>query len=244
MSYIKKTIYLPYEIIVKKYHSSRYGKKGLKPAKRERPSQQRVKEANERRRIEKLYYLIATNFDYCDFHTQLTYKRENRPTPEEAREIVKRFLRRMRKEYKRRGKELKYIITTEYLKSSIHHHIILNEIGDTVRIVNDCWEMGKAFFTGIYKDGDVKNLAAYLIKETQRSFRDEENPNKLSYSCSRNLKKPQEKIEIVRADSWREDPKPPKGYIVKEVTMGISEITGYPYQNYTCAKIRGKPCMK
>ena len=137
---------------------------------------------------------------------QLTYRREERPTPEGARKSLKKFFRRLRKEYKKRGKELKYIVTTEYKRTAIHHHLVLNEIGDTAKTVNRIWEKGKAFFSVIYEDGEVEDLAAYLIKETQNSFRDPDNPSKLSYSCYPELKKPNIKTKIIKIGYMEKDP--------------------------------------
>lgn len=238
MPYIKKTCYLPYRIEVEQTHSSRYGVKGVQYAPRANPTPEEVRENNARHRVKKLYWIIATNFDFGDYHTVLTYRRDGRPTPQAAREIVKRFLRQIRKEYRRQGGELKYIITTEYAKSAIHHHLIINEIGQTAKIVRRLWQQGGVHFTPIYENGEVEDLAAYLIKETQNSFRDPENPSKLSYSCSRNLKRPKVKTEIVKAGNWMELPVAPKGYCIKKdsIVSGISKITGYPYQRYTLYK--------
>lgn len=47
---------------------------------------------------------------------------------------------------------------------------------------------------------------------------------------------------IVKADSWREYPKAPKGYMIipDSIEYGVSEITGYPYQYYRMIKIPDK----
>lgn len=235
MPYIKKTCYLPYRIEVEKTHSSRYGVPGIRYAPKEKPTTEEMMAINERNRIKKLYWSIATNFDFGDYHCVLTYRKEERPEPETARMIVKKFLRRLRKEFKSQGAELKYIITTEYKRASIHHHIIINEIGKTAKIVRQTWKHGGTHFTPIYENGEVEDLAAYLIKETQNSFRDAENPSKLSYSCSRNLKRPKIKTEIVKAGNWMELPMAPRGYCIKKdsIVSGVSRVTGYPYQYYT-----------
>lgn len=240
MPHLKTRCILPYRIEVKEYHSSRYHGKKVTPAPRTKKTTEEMVKVNERNRIKKLYWIIATNFDFGDLHMQLTYRREERPTPEGARKSLKKFFRRLRKEYKKRGKELKYIVTTEYKRTAIHHHLVLNEIGDTAKTVNRIWEKGKAFFTVIYEDGEVEDLAAYLIKETQNSFRDPDNPSKLSYSCSRNLKKPNIKTKIIKSDTWRKTPKPPKGYYLDKgsIVEGVSKVTGYPYQYYTFKKIK------
>ena len=50
----------------------------------------------------------------------------------------------------------------------------------------------------------MKELAAYLIKETQKSFRKKDNPNKLAYSRSRNLKKPVVKTKGYQGEHLEE----------------------------------------
>lgn len=238
MPYLKKTYELRYRIDVEKVHSSRYGVKGLKYAPKIEPTKADVESVNERNRIKKLCRKISVNFDFGDYHTVLTYKRECRPDPEGARKKLKKFLRKLRLEYKRLGYELMYVVTTEYKNKAIHHHLIINEIGNTAKIVRHLWQQGNVFFTVIYENGQVEDLAAYLIKETQNSFKDADNPSKLSYSCSRNLKQPKETIEVVAAENWLEIPIPPAGYWIKKdsIITGISQITGYPYQYYTCIK--------
>lgn len=238
MPYLKKTCVLPYRIEVEKVHSSRYGSRGMKYAPKKKATAEEMQLVNERNRIKKLYRKIAANFDFGDYHMQLTYRPSDRPSAEAARECLKDFLKQMRREFKKRGQELKYIVTTEYQTTAIHHHLVINEIGETAKLAAKCWKYGKVFFSVVYENGEVMNLAAYLIKETQNSFRDPENPSKLSYSCSRNLINPKEKVEVVKADTWMEIPVPPAGYWIRKdsIVSGFSKITGYPYQYYTCVK--------
>ena len=58
------------------------------------------------------------------------------------------------------------------------------------------------------------------------------------YACSHNLKKPEIRIRVVAADNWRKEPKAAKGaYLYKDddgqtVRSGVSDVTGYPWQEY------------
>lgn len=122
MSYLRNSCYLPYSIEVEEVHSNRYGKKGYKRAPRKEPTKEEMVEANERRRIKKLYRIIATNFDFGDYHAVLTYRKDERPTPEQAKKILRTLLRNLRKAYQKRGEPLHYIIVTEYERAAIHHH--------------------------------------------------------------------------------------------------------------------------
>ena len=239
MPYLIHIVDLPYKREVEKVHSSRYGSRGMKHSPKAKPTKEDMKKINERNRIKKLRRKIEMNFDFGDYHTVLTYRKEERPTPEEARERLREFLKSMRKEYKAQGQPLKYIIVTEYENTAIHHPLILNDIGRTPAIVRKLWNYGNAFFTVVREQGDVEDLAAYLVKETQKSFRNPDNPSKLSYSCSRNLKPVVVTTRVVDAKTWRREPAAPAGYwIAKDsIVEGYSKITGYPYQYYTCYKI-------
>ena len=151
--------------------------------------------------------LINANFGYGDYHLVLTYKKNLRPNPAEARKRVTNFLRTLRWNYKKRGEELKYIITTEYKNKAIHHHLILNGIeANANKIVRDCWKWGSPHFTPLDDTGQYKDLAAYLIKETDKTYKERDGGARQRYSCSRNLIKPVAKITIVKkAEKWLED---------------------------------------
>lgn len=238
MSYLRNSCYLPFCIEVEEVHSNRYGQKGYKRAARKEPTGEEMAAANERRRIKKLYGLIAMNFDFGDYHAVLTYRKDERPTPEEAKKNLRTLFQKLRKEYQKRGEPLRYIIVTEYERSAIHHHLIINDIGDTIKLIKKLWPYGGTHFTPIYEQGEVKDLAAYLIKETQKSFRKKDNPNKLAYSCSRNLKKPVIKTKIVKSNTWQKDPVPPAGYMIRrsDIVTGVNAL-GYPYRYYTMVRI-------
>lgn len=48
------------------------------------------------------------------------------------------------------------------------------------------------------------------------------------------MRKPKEKVEIVYAKWWTENPKPIKGYeIIKDSQRDTFGQEGYPYQTYT-----------
>ena len=95
--------------------------------------------------------------------------------------------------------------------------------------------------TALYGEGEYENLAAYLVKETTETFKDDEAPCKKRYSCSRNLVHPEPEVKIIKAFKWAEDPKPKKGYeVIKDsVHSGINRM-GFPYQYYKMRKINNK----
>ena len=246
MPYVEKKIITPHRVIVKKYHTSRYGQKGVLYRHKWKPTPEEMLEAADRRREEKLALKIEQNFDTGDWHLVLTYRKEERPDPDTAVSQVKKCLRVMRREYKKLGKELKYVWVAEHLKTSIHHHIIINECGQTGKLVREHWPHGTPMFTPIWENGEVAGLAKYIRKESKRTSKDPDTPVKKSYSCSRNLKEPEEKTRIIRASHWRDIPRPPKGYEIQKGSLreGINPMTGYPYQTYVMVKAAGPPERK
>lgn len=236
--YLKRTTVYRDRIEIYKYHTSRYGVKGEKRGKRVRPSDSAVKAANERAARRRLKGLLIENFEQGDYHVVLTYAPDKRPEVEESRDLLKKFIRDCRSAYRKAGSDLKYIVTTEWQGKSIHHHIIMNDVAGFSKIVAGAWTHGGAHFTALYPDYDYDGLAEYMVKETCKTFRDPDCAYRQRYTCSRNLKKPQEIIEVIKANGWTKDPKVSKtltaaGYQISgEIDEGV-DLFGYEYQRYT-----------
>lgn len=240
MAYVKKTYVMRETIEIEKYHNGRYGAPGEKRIKKKKATPEQVKRQNLWQAIKKLRRKINANFGVDDLHCTLTYNRENRAAAREAKRILVKFLRSLKKEYKKAGYELKYIITTEYENKAIHHHMIVNAIPETVKLIRLLWQQGRPYFVPLDDAGDYGKLAEYFVKETEKTFKDPSNPNKLRYSCSRNLITPEAKKEIITAATFRKDPAPVKGYYIDKnsIHTGINPVTGYQYQSYTMIRIK------
>lgn len=215
--------------------------KGVRQARRKKTKEE-MDEANLRQAARKLTRKINANFRPGDWHLILTYRKDARPEPEEAKKQLKDFISGAREIYKKNGFALKYIHTTEYLNKGIHHHIIINNINTgkltTADIVRKLWKgKGNPKFVPLYDNGEYKQLADYFIKETRKTRKD--NPHKQSYSCSRNLiiPQPEKRIRKVKK-TWDMDPRPRKGYYIDQDTLynGTDKL-GYPYQRYVMVKI-------
>lgn len=236
--YVKKTWFYKDHIEIKKYHTSRYGVKGEKRDRKCKPTDEAVKKANERNAVAKLRRLLENNFEAGDHHMVLTYKAESRPDPEEAKVILRNFFAKLRRFYKKQGIECKYIITTEWKAKAIHHHVVINDCPGLSKFIASAWIYGGARFTALYADYEYDGLAEYLIKETKETFRDNDSYMRQRYSCSKNLDKPEEVVEIIKADIWKDDPVVPKSlsekgwYLVKDSIDNGIDIIGYPYQSY------------
>lgn len=220
--------------------------RGGKSTPREKKSREEIQEANMRQAARKLARKINANFKPGDWHVTLTYR--DKPDKETAQEYIVNFLDRMRDRYKRRGHPLKYVLVTEYKRKRIHHHIILNNINDgkktTADFVREIWRgKGNPKFVSLYDSGEYQQLAEYLIKETEKTFREEDCPVRQRYSCSRNLIEPPPKYKTVKVKKgWEMDPKPREGYyILPDSLYNGFDKAGYPYQRYVMVKFNPKP---
>lgn len=236
--YIKKTYYFKNSIEVEKIHTRRYGKKGGKNNPKVNKTPEAMAEHNRQQAIDKLRRIIKANFE-DGFHMVLTYNKKDRPDARLAYKQKKNFLERLKYHMKKMGYELKYIEVTEYEGKAIHHHLVINSFPELIELVREQWPFGQANFTPIYKDEDVSTLAEYLIKERDKTFRDDPFAKK-RYSRSRNLIVPEPKVEIIKSNSFKKQPTVPKGYTldVDSLVYGVSAKTGYEYQKYTLKRVR------
>ena len=221
-------------IDVQKTYSLRHGKNYAR-AVRSATTSEAMKNYNEKMAIRELTRIINANFNTNDIHLTLTYQRDLRPsTEEELKRDLKCYLRKLRRIYKKAGKELKYITVSAIgSKGAPHHHLIINEI-DT-RLLNGLWKKGGMHPVFLYSKVDFTGLAAYFIEQS--------NPKGgevigRRWNCSRNLIHPQVKVWEVDADTWREPPKAIEGYEIDYSTVDYGEnpITGIPFCYYRMIK--------
>lgn len=208
-----------------------------------------IQEANRRQARRKLERLMNANFRPGDWHVTLTYRGKVSPTPEIAKKELKNFLERLRGRFRKFGYELKYIVATEYVAKHIHHHMIVTNINTgsetTADMIRILWTQsgpnairGNPKFSGLYSSGEYSQLADYLIKETERSFRREDSVWGQRYSCSRNLIQPKKTTKDKPNKTWKKAPKPAPGYyILPDSLYNGFDILGYPYQRYVEVKL-------
>lgn len=222
--YIKKTYRYANIVEVHKHHSSRYGDHGKRGGKSEE-TKEAVAAGNARRRREHMFRILAANFNEGDSHVTLTYKE----TPEDEKKEMAKFLRILRREAKKAGKDLKYIYVTEKgKKGKIHHHIVMS-ITDTA-LIRRTWKNGGVKISPLYPDKDYQQLAEYLLKQ--------EEAGKNRYHGSRNLEIPQPETEVIKAVTWKDEPVPQNGYWIPKdsIKSGIN-ADGYPYQSYKMVRV-------
>ena len=189
-----------------------------KRKKKEKATSDAVKKNNDMLALKNLTRLINLNFYPGDLHTTLTYAEEL--SPEEANSELEKWIKRMRREYKKLDKEFYYIAVTEFKNKRIHHHVVMNYID--FQVINRQWKMGRIRCTPLDKTRNYRVLAEYLIKETQKTFREPENATKRRWKPSRNLKRPvvkREWVSISQLFQNLDDIKPLKGYEIDRDTL-------------------------
>lgn len=218
-----------------------YQGKGKKPRlPRQQSTAEDVKRNNLRMAKAKLRMLIDNNFVEDDYYLTLTFK--NQLDPDECKKSVQKFVRDLRKQFKKQSKELKYIYFAEE-KGHIHFHMLVNRsIELTTNMMRKLWPYG--FIKIEYFRGDAEDairLAEYHTKE-RNAFDDTARQRifKRTWVKSNNVKQPEEKIKILKATEWKHDVKVPQGYYLdKESYFEGVNNAGYPFRFYRLIKIRG-----
>ena len=156
-------------------------------------------------------------------------------------------MRSVRKEYKKRGKELFWIRNIERgTKGAWHIHLIVNEIGETASILQRAWTKGGTWSIEIrnskYYDEDFSKISSYMTKDEhttdKKSDGNQAKPriSESNYNSSRNMPLPEPKVDkLVR---WKSEPKPKKGYYISQIHEGINPVTGYKYRRYTMIRLK------
>lgn len=242
LGYFKTSVEAGTTIEVTKSYTKRVGVK-VRGGK-EKPTAEEIEKVNQMNAERTLRLKINNNFGVDDPFITLTYRKDERPAPEQAKKNIKKLIDGLRKEFRKVGVDLKWVCVTEYLNKAIHHHLLINHIEgqDVCKWVRRLWKYGRPDFKYLDDTGQYKDLAAYLIKETSKTYKAKDGAKKQRYSCSRNLVMPTPKTEIIRkAKKWLPDPKPIKGYYIDKDTVynGVDPFTGRAYQKYTMVRISG-----
>lgn len=189
---------------------------------------EKVQRNNDRLAVKELTRKLNANFVPGDLHVVLTY--ETAPEKLQAKKDRETFVRKLRKEMEIQGKELKYVAVTEYEHTRIHHHLVINAV--ELSTLEKLWVKGWVKATVLDESGQYSKLAEYLIKETQKTFREEGSIYKRRYSCSGNLIKPVvTRIEVDLSELF-EDPQPEEGYYIDFERRYEHPITGIEHLEY------------
>ena len=231
MSYFRRTYETPVGKYVEEFHSRRNYPQGEKRGKREKPTAEEAEKSNQRRREKNATLLLMNNFRRGDYFATLTY--EKRPEDmETVKADLKKLLRFLRREYKKKDRELLWICNVERgPKGGWHIHLALNRIEGTDLLLQKAWDKGHVNATLMYEEGGFRKLGEYLSKQADRG---EGGKRESWFSRSRNLAMPKmEKKEIRRWVTWKDKIREPKGYILdKESVIEDNTKDGYPYRRY------------
>ena len=199
-----KTIEVILKLSSGNHREKRNGKLNITP--------EAVRKNNDRLAVLRLRRILNANFGYGDMHIVLTYREA--PDPQQAKKDRNNFIKSMQRKMRKAGRELKYIAVTEYMHARIHHHIVIN--CSDIKLLTSVWKHGLIKAAALDDSGNYAKLAEYLLKETQKSFREEGCPNKRRYAASTNLVKPQVVRQAVDVEQLFEEPQAIKGYYIPE----------------------------
>lgn len=182
------------------------------------------RKVNLRRAWQKLMLLLGANFGTRDLVVTLTYDDEHLPaTRKAANANMAKYLVLLRRAYRRKGRELKYVYCTEsrHTEGRLHHHLVIPATDyETIRSL---WCYGTDIEIDPIDMWGYKELAKYLTKEARE-------PNApvgaRSWSSSRNLERPDRESELV-ADYVTLSP--PPGAVVLEKDSMVNEWGSYEY---------------
>lgn len=245
----KKYEYRDGDIIdIEEFHDGKYGGPGGKRANKEKPTPEQMQKVNAMNKAKRCRQRLLLYFKPGDCFATWTYEPKQRPLDMVAALIdFRKSIRKVRKEYKKRDRELFWIRNIERgTKGAWHIHLVINEIGDTANILKNAWSHGSMYISEIRNnakiyDEDFTKLANYMTKDEKSVEKKKDGtPGKprlkeANYGTSRNMPLPEPKVDkLIR---WKREPKPKKGYYIAKIHEGINPVTGYKYRRYTMIKV-------
>lgn len=196
------------------------------------PTVDEVLEIN--KKIAEINLAIKLNYNFIpgDMHFVLTHRKE--PGNEEAHKALDWAIRKFRTELNEKGIILKAIYATEYKNTRLHHHLVMSKID--LEVVRQIWKKyGDIIRVSILDDSrDYRALAHYIIKETEKTFRNPDAFSKRRYNCTRSIVTPIAKAVEADPSEICDEPKPEKGYYIEKdsIYKGINPFSNSPYVTY------------
>ena len=238
MSYIQQTVKAGNVVEVRKYYDWNHGRKNRQPRgkRQERSTDKRVA-YNRKLAIDRLRWKLNAGCEAGDYHITLTYSGDA-PTPEEAKKDLNNYMRKLRRLYSNGGHTFQWLAVTEFQNKRIHHHLIIKQGPELMEIIKR-WKHGRPKVTMLDNTGQYADLAEYLVKETDKTFRDPECKQKKRWSCSRNWPEPVITKKVIKASKWSATPKALKGYVLEDskTHWGFTDY-GYPYLFYSMVSVK------
>jgi len=238
MAYKKKIYRFENAIEIEEYHTAKYGAPGQKRMPKKKATPEQIEKRNQYNREKRARHKLRKYFNTGDYYTDLTFRKEARPPDmKTTKALFSKFIRKVRREYQKRGYEFRWMRNIEVgTKGGWHIHIIINRIPDTDIILAKHWEHGKVINELLYAVGEFRKLAAYITKTPKTDSRLKES----DYSSSKNMLLPEPEEKIYRRWKTWKDVKVPDGYYLDQDTYyeGENPVTRYQYRMYTLLKVR------
>ncbi|MCQ4637684.1 hypothetical protein NE619_13200 [Anaerovorax odorimutans] len=216
--------------------------KGQKRNQKINPTRETVQKVNLRNAVWTLCALLNTYFEKEDLWITFTYASE--PGKAQAKRDLDNLIRNLRNHHRKNNRAFRWIAATEYKNKRIHHHFVCSRT--ELKVIEKYWTHGWITPKFLDASGNYLKLAEYIIKETDKTFREDDAPNKTRYRRSRNMPLPEAKREAVTDKELREGPKEIKGYRVDEDTVHKYEhaILGVECMQYIMVSLESKPRLK
>lgn len=232
------------------FHDGNYGAPGKKRKKKKKPTKEDMQKVNSLNKARRARQRMLEYFSMDDIWATWSYLPENRPASMKAAvDDFGKAMKIVRREYKKRGRELFWIRNIEKgTRGKWHIHLVINAIEDTPAILMKAWKKGGTWNTRIkdskFYDEDFTLLSNYVTKdEHTREVKKDGTLAKpriaeASYNTSRNMPLPDPDVkDLVR---WQRDLKPKKGYYIINAVEGTNPKTGYRYRKYTMIRLNPK----
>lgn len=213
--------------------------------KRKKATPEQMARQNQYNRIKKIRLYLQANFYQNDLYITLKYPKGTRKSREEFLKDVEYFQRTLRREYKKRGEEFKWIRRLEIGKrGGMHAHYVINRIYGVELLTYKSWKFGNAHFTYLSEEGGMSALAEYFAKELpeeaeQLKFLDEGAAQFVRYSRSRNLKEPEKEEKQYKRRTMKKileeirngTRQAADGFYIDKasIRIGVNPYTGYSY---------------
>lgn len=238
MPYIKEVCVAGDTIEINKYYSVRYHSKGEKRDPKVNRTSEAQKRVNQRKASRDLRRLMNTNFKDGDLLVRLDFHKVETPNGSiDMQALMSKSIRKLRAEFKKRGRPLKYIYVKEIgPRGGRHIHLMISKCSTDVLM--KCWPYGGIHVDPLISKGQYSKVAEYFIKYAAKTEETEGQLIGKRWYASRNLEKPKISKHIISANTFRKEARCKKGYEVDKdsVREGISGFTGYEYFSYTLIK--------
>ncbi len=238
MPYIEEICVAGKTFEVCKYYTYRVHTKGEKRVEKKQKTCESQKQVNQRKAEKELRRLMNANFEDGDSLVRLDFFKEHYPIgSEEMQKLIGKAIRKLRSEFAKAKKELKYIYVKEIgSRGGRHIHIIMSKV-DT-DILRKCWPYGGIHVDPLISNGQYAKIASYFIKYALKTEQTEGRLIGKRWYASRNLVRPEPKKRVISAATFRKNVKNVAGYNLdkESVVSGVSKFTGYEYFSYTLIK--------